>query len=190
MPSEENGDPDAQKRGSAVGSGGPPALGASGGEGDQGGSVVGAVAKRKAGPKAAANSNPGERRGMCELRLPTGAHGTSQGGLEGEPQTGPASLPEGRAVSEAEAPQATGKIALQREQAQTTTRPNERWAMDFIHDSLVNKQPVNMFPAVDVHTRECVALPAGREFKGEDVTEIVSEAGTERAALPEVISVD
>ena len=82
------------------------------------------------------------------------------------------------------------RMAIQREEAPKTTRPNERWAMDFMHDSLSNEGRVRVVAAVDAHTRECVALRAGRGFKGEDVAAILSEAAAERAALPDVISVD
>jgi putative transposase len=59
-----------------------------------------------------------------------------------------------------------------------------------MHDSLASGQMLRIFAAVDVHKRECVALRAGKGFRGEDVAAILSEAGAERAALPEVISVD
>ena len=82
------------------------------------------------------------------------------------------------------------RMAIQREETPKTTRPNERWAMDFMHDSLANGGTVRVFAAVDVHTRECVALRAGKGFKGEDVAAILAEAAAERGALPDVISVD
>jgi putative transposase len=81
-------------------------------------------------------------------------------------------------------------MAIQREEAPKTSHPNERWAMDFMHDALANGRTLRVFAAVDVHTRECVALRAGKTFKGEDVAGILSEAGAERTALPDVISVD
>lgn len=90
------------------------------------------------------------------------------------------------ASEEAKAAQA----AVERAETAPVTRANERWAMDFMHDSLANGQTMRVFTAVDVHARECVALRAGKGFRGEDVAAILSEAGAERAALPAVISVD
>ena len=62
--------------------------------------------------------------------------------------------------------------------------------MDFVHDTLSGGQTVRVLAVIDVHTRECLALRAGRGFKGEDVAQVLSGAGAKRAALPEVISVD
>jgi len=48
------------------------------------------------------------------------------------------------------------------------TQRNERWSMDFVHDSLADGRPLRAFNVVDAYTRECHAievassLPAGR----------------------------
>jgi putative transposase len=48
------------------------------------------------------------------------------------------------------------------------TRPNERWSMDFVHDSLSDGRTFRTFNVVDAYTRECLAievdtsLPAAR----------------------------
>jgi len=62
--------------------------------------------------------------------------------------------------------------------------------MDFMHDTLSNGCTVRVLTVLDVYTRECVALQAGRGFRGENVAQTLSDAGAKRAALPEVISVD
>jgi len=82
------------------------------------------------------------------------------------------------------------RSAVRREAPSAPSRPNERWAMDFVHDTLSNGRTVRVLAMLDVHTRECVALRAGRGFKGEDVAETLSAVGAARAALPEIISVD
>jgi putative transposase len=82
------------------------------------------------------------------------------------------------------------RAAARREQTPVPRRPNERWAMDFVHDTLSGGQTVRVLAVLDVYTRECVALRAGRGFKGDDVAGILSESGADRAALPDVISVD
>ena len=59
-----------------------------------------------------------------------------------------------------------------------------------MHDTLSGGRTVRMLRVLNVHTRECVALRAGRGFKEGDVAETLSEAEAARADLPEVISVD
>lgn len=70
------------------------------------------------------------------------------------------------------------------------TGPNERWAMDFMHDTLAGGLTVRVFTLVDVFSRECIALEVARQFKGTDVARILSDAGTARGALPAVIQCD
>lgn len=67
--------------------------------------------------------------------------------------------------------------------------PNERWAMDFIHDTLASGNTIRVLSVVDVFTRECVALVPQLRFHGEDVARCLSIAGTERG-LPAVIQAD
>jgi putative transposase len=61
------------------------------------------------------------------------------------------------------------RSAATREGFEATTRANERWAMDFVHDTLSDGRTLRILTVVDVHTRECVALRAGRAFRGADV---------------------
>lgn len=68
-------------------------------------------------------------------------------------------------------------------------RVNERWAMDFVHDTLADGRTVRVLTVLDVYTRECVALVAQPVFRGEDVARILSLAGDARE-LPQTISVD
>lgn len=82
------------------------------------------------------------------------------------------------------------RSAAHREQRNPTTRSNQRWAMDFVHDTLSGGRTIRILAVVDVHTRECLVLRAGRAFKGEDVAAALGEAGARTAALPDVISVD
>jgi putative transposase len=82
------------------------------------------------------------------------------------------------------------RSAVRREQKPMPTGADQRWAMDFVHDTLSGGGMLRIFGAVDLFTRECVALRAGAGFSGAKVAEILSEAGAERASLPDVISVD
>lgn len=82
------------------------------------------------------------------------------------------------------------RAAAHREQPGTPRRSNERWAMDFVHDTLSGGGTIRVLAVVDVHTRECLVLRAKRRFRGEDVASALSDIGASRATLPEVISVD
>lgn len=82
------------------------------------------------------------------------------------------------------------RSAAHREQRNPTTGPNQRWAMDFVHDTLSGGQTIRVLAVIDVHTRECLVLRAARGFKGEDVAAALSEAGARTSALPDLISVD
>jgi putative transposase len=70
------------------------------------------------------------------------------------------------------------------------TAPNEHWAMDFMHDTLADGRTIRILTVLDVCTRECVALVAGRLFRGADVAQLLTVAGAERGGLPQRISVD
>lgn len=82
------------------------------------------------------------------------------------------------------------RSAVVREQSCAPRRANERWAMDFVHDTLLSGGRLRVLAVIDVYTRECVALRAGRSFRGHDVARILTQASEQRGALPEVISVD
>jgi putative transposase len=69
-------------------------------------------------------------------------------------------------------------------------RPNERWAMDFMHDVLATGQSIRVFTLIDVFTRECIALAAARRFTSHDVARLLSDAGAVRGALPRAIQCD
>ena len=82
------------------------------------------------------------------------------------------------------------RSAAVREQSCALGRANERWAMDFVHDTLSGGAQIRVLAVIDVYTRECVALRAGRGFRGADVlVQILTQAREQRGgALPEVIS--
>jgi len=44
------------------------------------------------------------------------------------------------------------------------TRPNERWAMDFMHDTLSDGRTMRVLTVIDVFTRECLALKVRQEL--------------------------
>ena len=81
------------------------------------------------------------------------------------------------------------KSAATRIQSTPPREANERWAMDFIHDTLESGRSVRILSVMDVHTRECLALVPRRSFRGLDVADILSELGGVRK-FPERINVD
>lgn len=68
--------------------------------------------------------------------------------------------------------------------------PNERWAMDFMHDVLATGQHVRVFTLVDVYSRECVALEVTKSFSGADVARVLSDVGDRAGTLPPIIQCD
>ena len=59
-----------------------------------------------------------------------------------------------------------------------------------LHDTLAGGEPIRVLTAIDLCTRECVALIASKTFTGSDVARLLSEAGSKRGGLPRRIRVD
>ena len=58
------------------------------------------------------------------------------------------------------------RSAVRRERSTPAASVNERWAMDFVHDTLSNSRTVRVLTVLDVYSRECVALEVGVGFRG------------------------
>ena len=69
------------------------------------------------------------------------------------------------------------------------TRPNERWAMDFIQDSLWNGRKFRTLSIVDTYTRECMTVEADTSLPGYRAVRIL-ERLAEFKGLPHSIRVD
>ena len=82
------------------------------------------------------------------------------------------------------------RAATQRVHRPPVTGPNQRWAMDFMHDVLATGTKVRVFTLIDVWRRECLALRAAQRFTGSDVGAILGAVQHERGALPAVIQCD
>jgi putative transposase len=82
------------------------------------------------------------------------------------------------------------RAMLLRQARHAATRPDERWAMDFMHDTLATGRSIRVFTLVDVCTRECVLLAAAPQFTGADVARLLSLASEQRAAMPTIIQCD
>ena len=68
-------------------------------------------------------------------------------------------------------------------------RRNERWAMDFVADSLADGRKFRVLTVVDAFTRECVALEAAHSLPAPIVTAALDRAIAERGK-PEAITID
>jgi putative transposase len=68
------------------------------------------------------------------------------------------------------------------------TAPRQRWAIDFIHDSLADGRAFRVLSVVDVFSRSSEILEPGSGFTGERVAALLERAAGGR--LPEVITAD
>lgn len=69
------------------------------------------------------------------------------------------------------------------------TRPNQRWAMDFVFDTLLGGRRFKVFTLVDVFTREALMLFADYSINGKRVTALLDQVAEIRG-YPEVITSD
>lgn len=69
------------------------------------------------------------------------------------------------------------------------TGPNQRWAMDFVFDTLISGRRFKVFTLVDVFTRECLALVVDFSISGRRVIETLEQM-SELRGLPEAITSD
>jgi putative transposase len=69
------------------------------------------------------------------------------------------------------------------------TRPNQRWAMDFVGERLYDGRWFRVLTVVDQFTRECLLLLADSSLTGQKVAMALSRVIAEREA-PESITVD
>ncbi len=81
------------------------------------------------------------------------------------------------------------RSAARRAEQPKAVRPNETWAMDFMHDTTTDGGRVRVLTVLDTYTRECVVLEAASSFRGGDVAKILGSAGRTRGALPRRIQV-
>jgi putative transposase len=64
-----------------------------------------------------------------------------------------------------------------REDRQSATRPNETWAMDFVHDQLATGRKLRVLTIIDTFSRFSPAIEPRFNFRGPDVVEILEEIG-------------
>jgi len=69
------------------------------------------------------------------------------------------------------------------------TRPNQEWAMDFVHDQLATGQRIRTLAVIDSFTRECLALEVDTSLPSVRVIRVLDEIAAQRP-LPKVIRSD
>lgn len=60
------------------------------------------------------------------------------------------------------------------------SRPNEQWAVDFVHDRLATDQSIRLLTVIDCFTRECLGIHVARSIRGHKVAEVLEEIAYER----------
>jgi len=71
----------------------------------------------------------------------------------------------------------------------TPSRPNERWSMDFVHDTLASGRKFRTLNIVDDCTRECVAIEVDTSLGGARVVRVLDRLALTRG-LPKTIVTD
>jgi putative transposase len=71
----------------------------------------------------------------------------------------------------------------------TATKPNQQWAIDFVHDRMANGRTVRVLSIVDTFTRECLALEVDTCLPSRRVTRALNGVIAERGR-PERIRMD
>jgi putative transposase len=68
------------------------------------------------------------------------------------------------------------------------TRPNERWALDFVQDSLWNGRKIRLLPVIDVFTRRCLGIIVDSSLNGKKVIEALEKLVEEHGAPDAILS--
>jgi putative transposase len=69
------------------------------------------------------------------------------------------------------------------------SRPNERWAMDFVSDSIWSGRKFKVLTILDIFTKECLAMEVDTSINGNRVTRVLDMLFFTRGC-PEVITTD
>ncbi|MBF0522100.1 MAG: IS3 family transposase, partial [Candidatus Omnitrophica bacterium] len=80
--------------------------------------------------------------------------------------------------------------AVTRNPLPPATKQNERWAMDFIQDSLWSGRKFRTLSIVDTYSRECLTVEADTSLPGHRVVRVLDRLADSRQGLPESIRVD
>jgi putative transposase len=81
------------------------------------------------------------------------------------------------------------RFAHSRAMQTEATRPNQRWGMDFVSDSLADGRSFRALAIVDHYTRECPVIEVDLSLPGARVLRVLEQVAEERG-LPDAIRVD
>jgi putative transposase len=81
------------------------------------------------------------------------------------------------------------RASVTRLELEDATRPNERWAMDFMCDGLWNGRKFKVLTVIDLFTKEAIAIEVDTSINGERVTRVLEWLVIARGC-PEVITTD
>ena len=76
-----------------------------------------------------------------------------------------------------------------REDRKVVTRPNETWAMDFVHDQLATGRKIRVLTVVDTFSRYSPAIDPRLSYRGEDVVQVLEKVCVQ-VGYPTTIRVD
>lgn len=76
-----------------------------------------------------------------------------------------------------------------RDDRQVATRPNETWAMDFVHDQLATGRKIRVLTVVDTFSRYSPAIDPRLSYRGEDVVRVLDKVCAD-VGYPMMIRVD
>ena len=76
-----------------------------------------------------------------------------------------------------------------RDDRKVATRPNETWAMDFVHDQLATGRKIRVLTVVDIFSRYSPAIDLRLSYRGEDVVQVLEKVCAE-VGYPTTIRVD
>jgi putative transposase len=81
------------------------------------------------------------------------------------------------------------RLACSKPRQTEITRPNQRWGMDFVSDSLADGRSFRALAMVDHYTRECPVIEIDLSLPGARVLRVLEQLAEERG-LPDAIRVD
>ena len=81
------------------------------------------------------------------------------------------------------------KVRQPRKPLEQAIRPNERWSLDFVSDSLANSRRFRTLNVVDDFTRECLAIEVDHSLSGSRVTRVLDRLAFTRGK-PDYIVMD
>jgi putative transposase len=70
----------------------------------------------------------------------------------------------------------------------SSIKSNQQWAMDFVHDALVDGRRIRLFAVIDTFTRECLRLIVDTSINGKKVIETLTGLIEERGVPESIIS--